>query len=196
MPKKVKNTFASIPSIRAPFAMMRPGYTPSREPFEMMMETLSMVSDIHSSRSDAAVGLRDSPDLRGQLGRSLREELIEFLDWDAGLLAERPDRRRIAAGEEPVAHEAHDLPMLFRERVDSVLARDLAGDLVVPLIRLLEEAFGVEVAIVIGGRRGDGCHTVSSCRGAAVGMGGGPGRRCFPRIDMRAPTPGISCPGS
>jgi hypothetical protein len=43
-PKNVKNRFASMPSMRAPFAMISPGYTPSSEPRETMMETLSMVS--------------------------------------------------------------------------------------------------------------------------------------------------------
>ena len=46
IPKKVKNRLASMPSMRAPLAMIRPGYTPSSEPLEMMIETFSMVSDI------------------------------------------------------------------------------------------------------------------------------------------------------
>ena len=54
MPKNVKNRLASMPSIRAPLAMIRPGYTPSRPPLEMMIETFlilsSMISPLSSGR--------------------------------------------------------------------------------------------------------------------------------------------------
>jgi hypothetical protein len=44
IPKKVKNSDASIPSMRAPFAMMSPGYTSSSDPCETTIDTFVMGS--------------------------------------------------------------------------------------------------------------------------------------------------------
>lgn len=49
MPKNVKNTLHSMPSMRAPLASIRPGYAPSKEPFEMMIDTFSMASAMRTS---------------------------------------------------------------------------------------------------------------------------------------------------
>src|SRR3954452_12717989 len=92
-PKNVKNKLASMPSARAPLAMISPGYTPSSEPFEMMIETFSMVSAMSVVLSDAAAGLRDSGDLGGDLRGTLGEQLVELLDRHAARLAEHADGR-------------------------------------------------------------------------------------------------------
>src|ERR1051326_2231787 len=89
-PKKVKNRFASIPSARAPLAMIRPGYTPSSDPWEMTTEPFSIVADmpalLSAYGSDAAAGLGNAGDFRGELGRALGEELVQLLDGHAGCL--------------------------------------------------------------------------------------------------------------
>src|SRR5512146_224230 len=173
-----------MPSMRAPFAMIRPGYTPSSDPLEMMIETFSMVSDMDRA-SDAAVWLGDAADLRGELGGTLREELVQFLDRHAGFLAEGSNARRVARREESVAHESHDLPMLVRQLGYAALVRDLHGELLVPLFRLLQKTFGVELELVIAGKCGRHGLLLRQFESG-----------CFPCMDIRGPTPGMSCPGS
>src|ERR671931_1419795 len=136
---------------------------PSSEPLETTIATFSIVAGsvgaaCGCSRSsvtarsflDAAFGLGDAADLGGELGRALGEELVELLDRDAGFLAERADRGRGAAGEVAVAHEADDEPVALGQVRNAVLARDRLGDLFVPLRRVGEEAFGVDVDRRIG----------------------------------------------
>src|SRR6266536_2609708 len=98
---------------------------PSSEPLETTIATFSIVFGSAASscgcssmvviglRSflDAAAGLGDAADLGGQLGRALGEELVELLDRNPRLLAERADRRGGAGGEIALAHEPDDLPM-------------------------------------------------------------------------------------
>src|SRR5476651_2541573 len=98
-PKNVKNRFASIPSARAPLAMIRPGYTPSSEPLEMMTETLVIGSGLAASlivvafHSNAAAGFGDAGDLGCHLRRALGEQLVELLHRDPRGLAEHSHRR-------------------------------------------------------------------------------------------------------
>src|SRR5690348_9004979 len=97
---------------------------PSRDPFETTIDTFSIASRVagatsgcssssvmSSPSSDAAVRLRDAADLRGELRRALGEELVQLLDRDAGLLAERPYRRGGARLQITVAHEVDDEPV-------------------------------------------------------------------------------------
>src|SRR4029453_8769532 len=97
---------------------------PSSEPLEVTIGTFSIVSGSAgwvlgcSSSSvmvcsflDAALGLGDAADLGGELGWAFREELVELLDRDAGLLAERADRGSGAAGEVALAHEPDNEPV-------------------------------------------------------------------------------------
>src|SRR5436309_3353518 len=124
---------------------------PSSEPFEMTIATFSIVfgsaATVCSSSSvmvcsllDAAFGLGDAADLGGELGRALGEELVELLDRDAGLLAERADRRSGAGGEVALAHESDDEPVPIGQLGDAVLGCDRLGDLRVPLLRVGQEA--------------------------------------------------------
>src|SRR6266540_6612498 len=131
---------------------------PSSEPLEMTIATFSIVFGSAASscgcssvvaivRSflDAAAGLGDAADLGGQLGRAFGEELVELLDRHARLLAERADRGRGAGGEEAVAHELDDQPVPLGQLRDPVLGGDRLGELLVPLLWVGEEAFGVDV---------------------------------------------------
>src|ERR1051326_3675447 len=92
---------------------------------------------------DAAAGLRDAADLRGELRRALGKERVELLDRDARLLAERPDRRGLAGCEEPLAHEADNLPVAGRQLRDPVLAGDLLGQLFRPVLGMRQESLGI-----------------------------------------------------
>src|SRR6266508_5473412 len=119
-PKNVKNRFASMPSARAPLAMISPGYTPSREPLEMTIETFSMLSAIVMCPfSDAAARLGNAGDAGGDLRRALGKQLVQLLDRDTGGLAENPHRRAGALGEVLGAHEADDLPVGVGQPVDA-----------------------------------------------------------------------------
>src|SRR6266511_2677268 len=137
---------------------------PSSEPFDTTIATFSIVSGSIasscgcssssvnvSSLLHAAFGLGDAADLGCELGGALREELVELLDRDARFLAERADRRCRAGREIAVAHEPDDEPVAVAERGDAVLACDLLGELLAPLLGIGEEAFGVDV----DGRLGD-----------------------------------------
>src|SRR5207245_589706 len=93
----------------------------------------SSSSVIVCSFLDAAAGLRDPGDLRGELRRALREELVELLDGDAGLLAERADRRRGARLQIAVAHEVHNEPVTGGQFLDAVSSRNTLGEPTVPL---------------------------------------------------------------
>src|SRR6266516_3835401 len=99
---------------------------------------------------DAAFGLGDAADLGGELGGTFGEELVELLDRHARLLAERADRGGGAGGEITLAHEADDQPVPLGQVGNAVLGCDRLRDLLVPLLRVGEEAFGVDVDV-------DGC---------------------------------------
>src|SRR6266498_5157444 len=114
---------------------------PSSEPFETTIATFSIVcgsvasscgcsSVVIGVRSflDAAAWLGDAADLGGELGGTFGEELVELLDRDARLLAERADRGGGAGGEEPVAHELDDQPVALGQLGDPVLGGDCLGE--------------------------------------------------------------------
>src|SRR5690349_11874271 len=75
--------------------------------------------------SDAAAGLGNAGDPRGELGRALREELVEVLDAHPGGLAQGTHARAGAFLRVLVPHELDDLPVLRRQRPDAALQRDL-----------------------------------------------------------------------
>src|SRR5689334_13201662 len=109
---------------------------PSSEPFETTIATFSIVCgsvgvacrDASSSvivfLLDAALGLRDAADLGGELRRALGEELVQLLHGNAGLLAERADRRCAPRREVALAHEADHEPMTVGQLRDAVLGGD------------------------------------------------------------------------
>src|SRR5918994_3897817 len=173
---------------------------PSSEPLEITIETFSIVSGSATavcgfSRSsvivcsflDAALGLGDAADFGGELCRPLGKELIELLDGDAGFLAERADRGGGAGGEVALSHERDDEPVPIGQLWDAVLGGDPLGDLLVPLLGVGEEAFGVDV----GGGFGDQGHGhLVLLSQAWTGM------RFLPAVGIAGPMPGISRPGS
>src|SRR6266511_2699619 len=108
------------------------------------------------SCSYAPLGLRNTADLGGELGRALWKELVQLFDRDSRLLAQRADGRGGAGCEVALAHEAHDEPVALGERVDARLARDRVGDRLVPLRRILEESLGVHCEIFVGQHHGRG----------------------------------------
>src|SRR5207342_111159 len=130
---------------------------PSSEPFETTIATFSIVcgsvkvvsecssnSVIVCSFLDAALWLGDATDLGGELGRPFGEELVELLDGDARLLAERADRGCSSSGEIALAHETNDEPVAIGQLGDPVVARDRLSDRLVPLLRVDQEALGVD----------------------------------------------------
>src|SRR5687768_4609311 len=131
---------------------------PSSEPFEITIATFWIVSGsaawvlgrssssvIVCSLLDAALGLGDAADLGGELGGAFGEESIQLLDRDAGLLAERADRRSGARREVALAHERDHEPVPLGQLGDAVLGGDRLCDPLVPLPRVGEEALGVDV---------------------------------------------------
>src|SRR5437764_9677876 len=98
----------------------------------MMIETFSMVSAM-SCLSDAAAGFGDTGDLRGDLGRPLREQLVQLLDRDTGRLAEHSHGWARALAQELRAHEADDRPVRVRELVDAFAPCELGNHLLGPL---------------------------------------------------------------
>src|SRR5262245_9253815 len=83
--------------------------------------TASLVMTHRPSGSDAAARLRNAGDLRGALGRPLREELVQLLDAHPGGLAQRAHAGAGAFLRVFVPHELDDLPVLGRQRVDAGL---------------------------------------------------------------------------
>src|SRR5205085_2321103 len=100
-----------------------------------MMETFSILSFMAlrrplclfalRGRLDAAVRLRDARDLRGGLGRTLREQLVQLLHADPRGLAEDPDRGSGALGGVLGAHARQDLPVPVGQLGDPEAPRDL-----------------------------------------------------------------------
>src|SRR5579859_7899508 len=121
-----------------------------------MIETFSMTASMVIVLSDAATRLGYAGDLGGELGGTLREELVELLDGDAGGLAEDADRGPGALGLVLGAHEPDDLPVPRRQLADARGAGDLRGHLLGPLARVGEESFVVDRHVVAG--VGDGGH--------------------------------------
>src|SRR6187549_547077 len=105
----------------------------------------SSSSVIVCSFLDAAAGLGDAADPGCELGRSLGEELVELFDRDAGLLAEGTDRGCGAGREVTVAHEVDDQPVARGQFRDSAVARDRGCDLLVPVVGVCQEPFGVDL---------------------------------------------------
>src|SRR5688572_3436499 len=99
-----------------------------------MLVGCSSSSVIVYSFLDAALGLGDAADLGGELGGTLREELVQLLDGDAGLLAERADRRCGARSEVALAHEPDHEPVPLGQLGDAVLGGDRLSDPLVPLL--------------------------------------------------------------
>src|SRR5688572_28250499 len=140
-PKKVKNRLASMPSARAPLAMIRPGYTPSSEPFEMMIETFSMVSAMVSAPfSDAAARLGNPGDPGRDLGRAFGEQLVQLLHRHARGLSEHPHGGAGAVDGVFVAHEADDLPVRVGQGFDAFPPSKLRSHLLRPLLGVDEES--------------------------------------------------------
>src|SRR5512146_1538789 len=131
----------------------------------MTMETFSIlaamvVPSFPRAGSDAAAGLGNAGDLRGELGRALGEELVELLDGHAGGLAERPDGGPGALFLVLVPHEPDDLPVLPGELGDALGGGDLRGHLLAPLPGVGAEPFVVDGDF--GARIGRGGHGVPS----------------------------------
>src|SRR5690242_5560203 len=91
-------------------------------PFDAMA---SLVMTHRPSGSDAATRLGNAGDLRGELGRPLREELIQLLDTHPGGLTQRAHAGAGALLRVLVPHELDDLPVLRRQRADAGLPGDL-----------------------------------------------------------------------
>src|SRR5918994_5979755 len=174
---------------------------PSSEPLEITIETFSIVSGSATavcgfSRSsvivcsflDAALGLGDAADLGGEFGRPLGEELVELLDRDAGFLSERSDRGGGAGGEVALAHEADDQPVPVAHFGNAALTRDRLRDRLVPLLRVDEEALGIDVDRSVCDQ-GHGHRRSSLAQALTVS-------RFLPAVGMAGPMPGISRPGS
>ena len=86
-----------------------------------------------------------------------------------------------------VAHEADDEPVPVGQLGDAVLGGDRLGDLLVPLLRVGEEALGVDVDRCIGDQgRGHLVLLLSAWTGS----------RCLPAVGIAGPMPGMSRPGS
>src|SRR6516164_9830329 len=81
--------------------------------------------DAAAGRSDAAAGFRNAGDFRGELGRPLREELVQLLDAHPGGLAQRAHAGAGALLRVLVPHERDDLPVLRRQRADAAFPGDL-----------------------------------------------------------------------
>ena len=116
-------------------------------------------------------GLGMPPILAASLAGALGEQLVELLDRDPGGLAEAADGRSRAALQIGLAHEVDDLPVAIGQLLDAVRARDLLGDLLVPLLSVGEEALGVD----LDGRAGErhGAHREAPrVRPGARGLGG------------------------
>src|SRR6516165_3358227 len=110
------------------------------ETFSILLLLLFMASLLMAHRpSDAAAGLGNAGDLRGELGRPLREELVEVLDAHPGGLAQGAHARAGALLRVLVPHEPDDLPVLRRERADAALLRDLRRHFLAPLLWVGEE---------------------------------------------------------
>src|SRR5215471_6890779 len=118
-----------------------------------MMETLSilpfdaiasLVMTHRPSGSDAAARLRYAGDPRGELGRPLREELVQLLDAHPGGLAQRAHAGAGALLRVLVPHELDDLPVLRRQRADAGLPGDLRCHLFTPLLCIGEEAVVID----------------------------------------------------
>src|SRR6266568_2708753 len=142
-PKKVKKTEASIPSMRAPLAIIRPGYTPSSDPCEMMMETLCIGSGVYvclmvTLSLNAALWFWKSCNLCRALCGALREELIQRLGIHAALLGQTPNRGRIAFFLKDRAHEVNDGPVLWRELSNALLDSELTGQIFIPIVAIGE----------------------------------------------------------
>src|SRR5689334_4005802 len=98
-----------------PLAVPSPGMT--HRPFRGQMQP--------PFGSDAAARLGYAGDLRGELGRSLGEELVQLLDAHPGGLAQRAHARPGALVRVLVPHELNDPPVLWRQRFDAGFAGDL-----------------------------------------------------------------------
>src|SRR5215470_5754304 len=110
-------------------------------PFDAMA---SLVMTHRPSGSDAAAGLGNAGDLRGEFGRPLREELVQLLDAHSGGLAQRAHARAGALLRVLVPHELDDLPVLCCRRVDAALPGELWRHFRTPLVRVGEEAIVVD----------------------------------------------------
>src|SRR5579859_1789856 len=126
---------------------------PSRDPFEMTIETFSMVSVMTVSfrstrswcrRSDAAAWLGNAGDLGCDLGRALGEQLVQLLDGHARRLAERANGWAVAGGEVLIAHEPDDLPMRVGDVLDSLAVGEFGNHVFGPLLWVDEEPLVVE----------------------------------------------------
>src|SRR5579872_4792990 len=134
---------------------------PSSDPLEMMIETFSIVAGLGVALAatvsvvmtflltglDAAPGLRDPGDAGRNLRRALGEELVQLFDRHAGALAEGANRRPRSLVEILLAHEANDLPVLFRHRIYALATRQLGHHRLAPLFGVKEEAFFVGVDV-------------------------------------------------
>src|SRR6266496_997524 len=116
-PKNVKKRFASIPSIRAPLAMIKPGYTPSRDPRETMIETLSILPLFINMMllSHAADGLWIAGDPGRLFDRPIGEPGVEVFGRDAADLVHAAHSGHDAPFLEVLVDEIEDSPMPFGE---------------------------------------------------------------------------------
>src|SRR6516164_2238409 len=110
-------------------------------PFDVMA---SLVMTHRPSGSDAAARLGNAGDLRGELGRPLREELVQLLDAHPGGLAQRAHAGAGALLRVLVPHERDDLPVLWCQRVAAAFPGDLWRHFLMPLLWIGEEAIVVD----------------------------------------------------
>src|SRR5262245_55466112 len=105
-----------------------------------MMEIFSIRSmTAVPSWSDAAAGLGDAGDARGELGRPLGKQLVQLLDAHPRGLAKHPHRRPSPLRRVLTAHERDDPPVPLRQLADIRLTRDLRAHLLAPLLGVEEE---------------------------------------------------------
>src|SRR5215831_19837890 len=152
--------------------------------------------------SDAAPGLGDAGHLGGDLGRALREQLVQLLDADPGGLAQDPDRRPGALLLVLVPHELDDLPVPVGQLIDALGHGDLRRHLLGPLTRVGEEP------VVTDGHGLPGVSDVRhwclliSCQlarlppAAVLVRARVAARPRLPRSGIAEPMPGMSRPGS
>src|SRR5437016_4567834 len=132
--------------MRAPLAMIRPGYTPSSDPRETMMETfliLSGWSDITLS-SNAAHRFRVTGNFRGFLDLTLREQRIKVFRRNAADFVHSAHAGYDPLFLEILVDELDHLPMGVGQG-DSRFLRQCRREVAVPLRVIGQVTFFVDI---------------------------------------------------